>query len=328
MLLAGDIGGTKTDLALFSQESGPREPIRQAEFPSRDFASLEDIVREFLSSVDEPVERACFDVAGPVLKGHAKVTNLTWEVDSETLCKEFRLREVRLLNDLQAVSRAIPILEPEDLHTINKGSPVEHAAMAVVAPGTGLGEGFLTWDGTRYVAHPSEGGHADFAPTTPLETDLLHFLQAKYNHVSFERVCSGVGIPNIYDFLRDRDHAPENPDIAAELAEAQDRTRIIMKAGMDPDHPSPLCRATLETFASILAAEASNMALKVLATGGVYLAGGLPPRILPLLDQSSFMETFTRKGRMGKMLAAIPVHVVLQRKAALLGAASYGLEMG
>lgn len=329
MLLAGDIGGTKTVLALHSFESGPRNSVVQAEFHSADFPSLEVMVRQFLSEANLNVEAACFDVAGPVIEGHAKVTNLPWEIDAGVLRDALGLRSVHVLNDLVATARAVPELLKEDLYTLNEGGPVPGGAIAVVAPGTGLGEAFLTWDGRRYQAHPSEGGHADFAPTSPQEVGLLQYLQARYGHVSYERVCSGIGIPNIYDYLHQRGDIPERPEVEEELRAVEDRVPVIRKAATDPVNPSPLCRATLQMFVTVLAGEASNMALKVLATGGVYLGGGIPPRILPVLEaeRDSFMHVFTRKGRFHDLLLKVPLMVITNRNAASIGAASCGLEI-
>jgi glucokinase len=327
-LLAGDIGGTKTRLAVFSAAGGPRTSLAQAEFPSAHYPALEAIIREFLTGAGIPVNYACFDVAGPVLEGKAKVTNLPWIIDADSICAELQCGGVWLLNDLEALARAVPLLEAEDLETLNAAAPAPGGAIAVIAPGTGLGEGFLTWNGARYQAHPSEGGHADFAPTNELEIGLLQYLQRKYSHVSFEWVCSGKGMPNIYHYLRDSGYAPETPAVARRLAAAEDPTPVIAAAALDPRAPCPLCAATFHLFVAVLGAEASNLALKVLATGGVYLGGGIPKRILPLLRGGPFMEAFTRKGRFHDLLAQIPVHVILRKGAAMLGTAQYGLEMG
>ncbi|MGH2459831.1 MAG: glucokinase [Chloroflexota bacterium] len=325
MLLAGDIGGTKTDLAVFSAEAGPRAPLAQAEFPSGNYSGLEAMAREFLAGVKGPVDRACFDVAGPVFAGHAKITNLPWEIDARALARELNLQSVDLLNDVEAIARAVPILGPADLHTLNQGKAVEGGAIAVVAPGTGMGQAFLTRDGARYRAHATEGGHADFAPATAAQAGLLAYLWGHYDHVSVERVCSGRAIPDIYRYLRDRGSAPESADLARKLADAKDSTPLIVEAALQTIAPDPLCAATIETFVDILGAEAANLALKVLATGGVYLAGGIPPRLRSVLDTGRFMSAFTRKGRFADLMASIPVHVVIQR-AALIGAAQYGLE--
>jgi glucokinase len=327
MLLAGDIGGTKTTLAVFSPEAGPRAPLSEATFPSTRYPSLEALVSEFLCQVDLKVERGSFGVAGPVVAGKAEITNLPWVVDERQLAEALRLSSARLLNDLTATAHAVPFLEPADLHTLNVGQPALDGAIAVIAPGTGLGEAFLTWDGSRYRPHASEGGHADFAPTNPFEAELLRYLQDRFEHVSYERVCSGRGLPNIYAYLRDSGYADEPAWLAEQLAAADDRTPVIINAALDVEGPCELCVATLNAFVSILGGEAGNLAVKVLASGGVYLGGGIPRRILPALKDERFMQAFRRKGRMSGLLAQIPVHVILNPKVALLGAAYHGLEL-
>jgi glucokinase len=326
LLLAGDIGGTKTALAVFSAERGPRAPLLQAEFPSAKYPSLEVMVREFLARADLLVERACFAVAGPVIAGSSKVTNLPWLLAESELRGALRVRSVHLLNDLEAIAGALVVLGPADLHPLSGGEPVAGGAVAVIAPGTGLGQAFLIWDGSHYRAFSSEGGHADFAPTTELEAGLLIHLLRRFGHVSVERVCSGPGLLNIYEYLRDSGQAPESAELARGLASGGEAPRLISEAALRRPDPDPLCRAALDVFVSILGAEAGNLALKVLATGGVYLAGGIPPRILPALGDGRFMRAFLAKGRMGEMLARVPVHVVALR-AALLGAALRGLEI-
>jgi glucokinase len=325
MLLAGDIGGTKTDLAIFSHGAGPHSPLVQAEVRSADYPSLQALVREFLAKVKTPVDRACFAVAGPVIDGRIKTTNLPWVMDEGSLAKELNFRSVRLMNDLAAVARAIPVLRASDLCTLNVGEPIPEGSIGVIAPGTGLGESFLTWDGSRYVAHSSEGGHADFAPTDERQIRLLQYLLKRLDHVSVERVCSGIGLPNIYEFLRDIEHIPENPEVAQLIALAKDRSAVITNAATDPRHPSELCSATVDTFVSILANEAANLVLKLFATGGVYLAGGIPLHIQSVLQEPRFMEFFRRKGRFIELMERIPVHVILTR-VALVGAAAFGLE--
>lgn len=328
MLLAGDIGGTKTSLAIISPEAGPYAAVAQATLPSGQYASLEALVRAFLAQVGlTSIERASFGVAGPVAAGRATITNLPWTLDEAELAHAFQLTSVRLLNDLEAIAYAVPNLQPADLYTLNAGEPVAGGAIAVVAPGTGLGEAFLTWDDTRYRAHPSEGGHADFAPTNTFEIDLLRYLSDGLDHVSYERVCSGRGLPNIYAYLKDTSFADESPWVAEQLAGASDPTPVIVSAALRPAAPCPLCVATLNAFVAILGAEAGNMALKVLATGGVYLGGGIPPRILSFLERSAFLDAFRRKGRFGTLLARVPVHVIRNPNVALLGAACYGLGM-
>jgi len=325
MLLAGDIGGTKTDLAIFSVERGPHSPITQTQVHSADYPSLQVLVKEFLEKAKTPVERACFDVAGPVIDGRVKITNLPWVIDEASLAKDLNFKFVHLMNDLEAVARAVPILRASDVITINVGQPVPKGAIAVVAPGTGLGESFLTWDGSKYVSHSSEGGHADFAPTNERQIGLLKYMLKRFDHVSVERVCSGIGIPSIYEYLRDVEQIPERPEIAQAIASATDHTAAITNSAFDEYNPCELCKATVDTFVSILASEAANMALKVMATGGVYLAGGIPLHMDHPAEKLRFIETFKQKGRFSQLMDHIPVHVILNR-AALLGSAAYGLE--
>jgi len=281
-------------------------------------------VKEFMAKLDRPVEAACFDVAGPVIDGRARLTNLPWVIEEQSLQRSLGLKQVVLLNDLKAVAYAVPHLLAEDLHTINPGKPEEHGPIAVIAPGTGLGEAFLVWDGKRYIACSSEGGHADFAPTDETQAALWAYLFKRYGHVAYERICSGSGLPNIYDFLRDSGRLAEQPAFAAKLAAAPDRTPLIVQAALE-DPTNTLCAAVLDIFIAALGAEAGNLALKVVATGGVYLGGGIPPRILPQLDAGRFMQMFAGKGRFESLLNDIPVKVITNQ-AALLGAALYGLD--
>lgn len=326
MLIAGDIGGTKTDLAIYSSEAGPHAPLVQAEVRSADYPSLEAMVAEFLGRVNMPVDVASFGVAGPVIEGHVVATNLPWTMDEGSFARELKLKAVHLMNDLEAVARATPFLRAADLVTLNAGEPVPKGAIAVIAPGTGLGESFLTWDGSRYLAHGSEGGHADFAPTDERQLRLLGYLLRRFDHVGVERVCSGIGLPNIYEYLRDEERIPEPPEIARRIASAQDRTRAIVDAALDPHDPSELCRITVDVLVSILASEAGNLALKVLATGGTYVFGGIALRLSRTLQEPRFMKAFTRKGRFEGLMASMPVHLITAR-AALLGAAIDGLEI-
>jgi glucokinase len=326
LLLAGDIGGTKTELAIFSLENGARKPLAYAQFPSREFPTFDAVVREFLRTTDLPVRRGCIAVAGPVIAGTAKIVNLPWRVDAANLASAFRLESVALINDLQAVAIAVPALTADDLHPLNVGTPMAGGTIAVIAPGTGLGQAFLTWDGSRYRAYPSEGGHASFAPATEREAGLLAHLTQRFGHVSVERVCSGPGVANIYDYLRDSGQGVESAEMQASLAASKDRPPVIIEAALRAPNPDALSAAAVDHFVSILGAEAGNLALKLLATGGVYVAGGVPPRILPALEPGRFMQAFAAKGRLGELLAQIPVYVVL-RHAALLGAATHGLEL-
>ncbi len=325
MLIAGDIGGTKTDLGIYSPESGPHAPLAQTTVHSADYPSLQAMVTEFLAQVKTSVDVASFDVAGPVINGHVKTTNLPWVLDEGTLANELNLKAAHLMNDLEAVARAVPALRAEDMITISKGEPVANGPIAVIAPGTGLGESFLTWDGAEYIAHGSEGGHSDFAPTDARQIRLLQYLLPRFGHVGVERVCSGIGVPNLYEFLRDGENIPERAECAQLIASAKDHTKAIVEAALDPQHPSDLCMATVDLLVSILASEAGNLALKVLATGGVYLAGGIALHLVKFLQGPQFVQTFTRKGRFKDLMERIPIHVITSR-AALLGAAAFGLR--
>src|SRR3984957_7279488 len=275
MLIAGDIGGTKTDLAIYAPESGPHVPLAEKQVHSADYPSLQVMVSEFLGQVKLPVDVASFDVAGPVINGHAKVTKLPWVMDEISLASDLRLSAVHLMNDLEAVARAVPVLRASDVVTVNKGEAVAKAPIAIIAPGTGLGESFLTWDGSQYVAHSSEGGHSDFAPTDERQIRLLHYLLPRFGHVGVERVCLGIGIPNIYEFLRDEEKIAERPEVGPLIASAKDHTKAMGEGGFGAQYPSALCPATVDLLVSIRASEAGNLALKVLAACAISLARDL-----------------------------------------------------
>ena len=306
LLLAGDIGGTKTILGIYSQDAGPQRPLAVRTYPSAKYPSLEAIVREF--------------------GGRATLTNLPWEpIEAPALAEALGLDSVRLLNDLEAVALGITELHPRNLRVLQRHRRVAGGAIAVVAPGTGLGEAFCVWNGHRYLPSPSEGGHGDFAPGNEREAELLLHLQARHGHVSWELVCSGLGITNLYDFLADTSFATESDPVASRIAAAPDRTRAIVEAGMDPQSGSALCAETLRLFSGILGAKAGNLALTVLATGGIYLAGGIPQAVLPLLRSGPFLARLRDKGRLSRLVAAMPVYVIVG-PAALVGAATAGLR--
>lgn len=326
MLLVGDIGGTKTVLAVIADAQGARQPLVEKTFASAQYSSLEKIIAEFLADLSYPIDRACFGVAGPVIAGQSRITNLPWVIGVGRLQETLSIENVALLNDLQATAYAVPHLQPEDLHTLHPGEPTPGGSIAVIAPGTGLGEAYLTWDGQRYHAYASEGGHADFGPTNALEMEMLRYYLERMDHVSYERFCSGSGLPNIYAFLRDTGYASEPAWLAAELRQAPDPTPVIVRAALERQPPPEICAITLDMFVSILGAEAGNLALKLGAFGGVYLGGGIPPRILPALTHQRFLQSFLHKGRMSSLLIRMPVHVILNPRAALLGVTYYGLE--
>jgi glucokinase len=323
--LAGDVGGTKTALAIVDSELGPRNFLEKATYPSADYPSLDALVAEFLKGKKWQLARASIDVAGPVVDGRCQTTNLPWVIEEKSLSKELGI-PVRLVNDLDAIAHAIPLLEAGDLETLNPGAPVKHGALAVIAPGTGLGEAFLEGNGTSYRAYPSEGGHTDFAPSGPLQLKLLNYLMDRFGHVSYERVCSGIGVPNLYAFIKDSGIYPEPDWLREQIAAASDPAPVIGQAALDDK--ADIAVATLDLFVSILGSEAGNLALKVLATGGIYLGGGIPPRIIPFLKKAEFFHSLQNKGRFSTLLANIPIHIILNPEAALIGAARHGLEHG
>lgn len=320
--LAGDIGGTKTRLALFSPQQGINESFENETFFSQEYSSLEEIVQTFMAGKACKLIGASFGVAGPIIDDRAQVTNLNWIVDKTNLGEVIGDVPIILLNDLHAIASGIPYLKQGDLEMLIPGEPDPLGAKGIIAPGTGLGEGFLVWDGEQYQAHPSEGGHASFGPQTSLQLELLNYMDPLYGHVSYERVCSGMGIANLFQFLRDGRKFPVPDWLQKELDEAEDPTPII--AGAALEDKAEICTKTMELFVSILGSEAGNLALKVLATGGIYLGGGIPRRILPLLRQDKFRFAFTDKGRFAKMLCEVPVYVITHPYAGVFGAACYG----
>jgi glucokinase len=326
MLLVGDIGGTKARLALISAEQGPASPLRRETLASRDFPGAAELVSAFLGPAPPRLDGVVLAVAGPVVQGRAELSNLSWLIEETRLRDTLGVPRVRLLNDLLAMANAIPLLDAQGLRTLQAGTTERGGAIAVVAPGTGLGEASLTWDGTRYRAHASEAGHADFAPTDPLQMSLLAWMQQRHDRVSYERVCSGRAMPHLYEYLRERGVAPESTDVGARLVAALDRTPVIVDAAFDERAACPLSRATVDLFSMILMAEAGNAALRSLATGGVYLGGGLPRRVLGSLTTDAALARFRRKGRLSPFVARVPLHVIVQPDAALLGAASWALS--
>ncbi len=318
LILAGDIGGTSTRLAYFDTASGMSVPVVEDRFSSRDAGSLDEIVARFAGAHGLKAERACFGIAGPVRQGRVKTPNLPWSVEAATLARDLGLEQVLLINDLEANAYGIDMLSAEDFAVLNAGSPDPAGVRAVVSAGTGLGEVLAYWDGSVHRPLPSEGGHADFAPRNELETELLLHLRAEHGRVSTERVVSGPGLYNIYRFLRDAGHYAETPSVAEAMRQG-DRSAAITRAALTGE--CPLCDKALDLFVSLYGAEAGNVALRVLATGGIYLGGGIAPKIIERLKGPGFMLAFSAKGRLSPLLEQVPVRVILNDRTALLGAA-------
>ncbi|MGQ0812215.1 MAG: glucokinase [Nitrospiraceae bacterium] len=352
MILAGDIGGTKTNVALFDWTTGRVEPARAQTFHSADYTSLEDVLAEFLNppaasspsdkedeaAVDFPegdpaavehpipvkIDAACFGVAGPIIDNRCQTTNLPWIVDGNALAKRFDIPCVRLLNDLEATAYGLLLLKPDETVTLNVGTPSgKKGALALIAAGTGLGEAILFWDGVTYRPMPSEGGHTDFAPNSDSEIELLRHLRSSYLHVSYERILSGAGLHAIYEFLRDT--KKNEPTWLAEKLKVGDPAPVIAEAGLKGQ--ADIAKQALDLFATIYGAEAGNLALKPLALDGVYVGGGIAPKLLVKLQDGTFMKAFTNKGRYKRLMSSIPVKVMTNDKTGLLGAASVAAQL-
>ena len=319
MILAGDVGGTKVHLALYDFTNGNLQYTRDERFPAKDYSGLEEIVREFLGA-DQPTS-ACFGVPGPVRDGRLRLTNLPWTIDSRELARDLKIDHVFLINDLEANGYGIAELKADQIYTLSEGDPSQIGNRALIAAGTGLGEGILIWNGKMHVPYPSEGGHSDYAPRNEDEIDLLRFLKQKYNgRISFERVVAGMGLTSIYEFLRDV-RGMEEPSWLADRIASEDPNAVITELALSAK--SELCEKALDMFVSAYGAEAGNLALKVLSIGGLYVGGGIAPRILEKLKDGTFMRAFTDKGRLSQLLINMPVRVILESRAALLGAAAY-----
>jgi len=325
MFLAGDVGGTKTNLAIFTNEGGKLHVIAEQSFLNHSYAGLEEIVKEFLAGHECKLTQACFGVAGPVKAGRAKMPNLPWTIDSAHLAPALHLDSVFLLNDLEATAYGIAVLQPENVTVLSEASP-QLGNIALIAAGTGLGEAILVWDGAQHRSSASEGGHADFAPRDAEQIELLRYLIAKFGHVSYERLVSGPGLLNIYNFLKESGFDKEPEWLSARLSETSDASAVITETALSAR--SELCTHALEIFVSIYGAEAGNLALKALATAGVYIGGGIAPKILPKLKDGTFVRAFRDKGRFSTLLETMPVRVILDPKTALRGAAYYLASMG
>ncbi|HTW66673.1 MAG TPA: glucokinase [Bryobacteraceae bacterium] len=318
MILAGDIGGTNTRLAFFDGPPDRLRPIEIEIFPSGHYSGPAEIVRKFLGIHKHPAAAAAFGLPGAVVNGRVETTNLPWVVDAREMAAELGLPQVQLINDLYANAHGITLLEESDFVVLNPGVPQASGNRALISAGTGLGEAGLYADahGT-YHPFPSEGGHADFGPRNELEMELLRYLAGRFEHVSYERVLSGPGLHNLYEFLRDTGRGQEPPWLAEQIAQG-DASAAISKSAIEGT--SEICVQALDMFVSLYGAEAGNLALKMLATGGMYVGGGIAPKIIRKLSSTAFMKSFTAKGRLGSVLKEIPVRVITNDKAALLGA--------
>ena len=321
LVLAGDIGGTKTSLALFSINDDKLRMETEHNFPSKKYSGLVPILDEFSVRNNKSIDAACFGVAGPVVDGHVKTTNLPWVIDSQVLRQALRVDTVYLLNDLEAAAYGVFTLDNEEFYTLNEGTMHSTGNKALIAAGTGLGQAILYDDGRHFHALPSEGGHADFAPRTELEIDLLRYLLARFGHVSYERVLSGPGLFNIYRFLKESRGMAEPPLLAERFAAGDDPAAVISTTALAKE--AEICCTALDLFVSIYGAEAGNMALRFKSVRGLYVGGGIAPKILDKLKDGTFMRSFIDKGRYTELLAAMPVQVVLNPQAGLRGAGYY-----
>jgi glucokinase len=322
MILAGDVGGTKVHLALYGFEHGQLVHIRDERFPAHEFNGLQEIAVRFLAESANPeITAACFGVPGPVRSGRLRLTNLPWILDAGELSAALKIPHLFLINDLEANGYGIAELTADQLLTLNAGDPAGVGNRALVSAGTGLGEGVLVWNGKTHVPMASEGGHCDFAARNPLEMELLTWLMQKFSgRVSFERVVSGPGLTNIYTFLRDEKRM-EEPAWLRQQMEAGDPNAVIGEMG--EAGKSELCAKALEVFAASYGAEAGNLVLKVLATAGMYIGGGIAPKMLKTMQSGVFMQAFADKGRLSELLIHTPVRIILESRAALMGAAAY-----
>ncbi|MGC1424075.1 MAG: glucokinase [Terracidiphilus sp.] len=320
MILAGDVGGTKVHLALYDFTVGRLNRARDKQYPAKEYSGLEEIVQEFLGT--DRVTAACFGVPGPVRDGRLRLTNLPWTLDSRELAKNLGIDHVFLINDLEANGYGVAELGPDQIYTLSEGDASQIGNRGLIAAGTGLGEGILAWNGRIHVPYPSEGGHTDFGPRNEEEIELLRFLQRKYNgRISYERVVSGMGLTNIYEFLRD-DRGLEEPKwLAEKIAEAPDPNSVITEMALSAK--SEICVEALDMMVSIYGAESGNLALKVLSVGGLYVGGGIAPKILEKLKDGTFIKAFQDKGRLSQLLINMPVRVILDSGSALMGAAAY-----
>lgn len=325
VILAADVGGTKSYLSVFEPEESGLEPLVERRYTTTDFPGVPELLEFFVRDAGCKPTRVVLGVPGPVRHPPVNPVNLPWVIDPARIGQVLGLDEVHLLNDLEATSYGTLALQPHDLVELNAGVPDDTGNRAVIAAGTGLGEGGLAWTGDRYKAVSSEGGHASFSPGTDLEAQLWKWMFAQFGHVSWERIVSGPGLGHIYDFLLKFGHG-EQPDwLAQELEASDDRAGSISRIAAEGR--SDLAAQAIDLFVSLYGAEAGNLALKLLATGGVYIGGGIAPKLIDKLREGTFMDAFAEKGRVSDVLRDMPVHVVLNDKTGLLGAAYYGAHL-
>jgi glucokinase len=318
MILAGDIGGTHARLAYFQPQNGHLHMVSERVYPSREHRELGEIVSQFLDDSGARPDAACFGIAGPVRNGRVETSNLPWVVEQSRLAKQIHLPATLLINDLEASAWGIGALAAGDLVPLNRVSGPVAGNQAVIAPGTGLGEAGLFWDGSRHHVFACEGGHTDFGPQGELQIELIRFLKARFGHVSYERILSGPGLVNVYEFLRDSGCGKESAEFSDALKQG-DPAAVISRAALDGTQS--LAEKALDVWIAVYGAEAANLALKVMATGGLFLAGGISPKILAKLTGPVFMQSFLDKGRMRPLVESIPVQIVTNDKTGLLGAA-------
>ena len=323
MILAGEIGATRTRLAAFETEGNRLRCVVEKTYPSQEHAELSPILTQFIRGEGIPVHSACFGAAGPVRDGRSKLANLAWTIDSRELAKQLKLSSVGLLNDLEAFAYGIDALESKDFVTLSEGVEDAEGNRAVISAKTGLGMAGLFWDGFRHHPFACEGGHVDFAPRNEQQTELLVYLQKKFGRVSCERVLSGPGIKNIYDFLRDTHKADEPSWLRDEIAASADPSPVISKHALEGK--TAICEQTLSIFVSVFGAEAGNCALHYMSTGGIFIGGGIAAKIVTKMTDPVFMEAFLDKGRMEGLLKDMPVKIILNDDCGLVGAARHTL---
>jgi glucokinase len=318
IVMVGDVGGTHSRIAYYDSDGSHLELLVEEIYPSVDYTGLDKILGEFAASHKEKSSHACLAIAGPVREGRIRTTNLPWTVDASQLALELGLETVTLINDLEAIAYSIDLLKPEDFAILNEGKTQAIGNAAIIAAGTGLGEAGLYWNGSQHLPFACEGGHTDFSPADELQDEMLRHLRGRFGHVSWERLVCGPGLLNIYNFLRDAGHGDEPDWLKLEMQQGEHASQIT-RHGMDGS--SRLCSQALELFVSLYGSEAGNLALKIMATSGVYLGGGIAPKIVNELHSQAFLKAFCAKGRMSDLLKDIPIRVILDDKAGLLGAA-------